>query len=262
MSELQESVDSVDQSPEVEETPNQGSELAPETPEVENKDAEVEQKESNQKAINRAINKQHRKFQEEKRRADELEQRLKKFESERPDVQTEIPPMPDEFDEDFKGKLARREEALLNKARNDALKMQQEERRAMEQRDNERREFERLQAMQSQFNESAKRLGVEQKALDEAQDILVDYGVSGDLANILLKDSDGPLVVQYLAANPLDLHDIVNANPYEAGVLLASAKSKASSLKPKTSSAPDPATVLEGRGVPKKERGPKGATFE
>lgn len=200
------------------------------------------------------------KEREARRRADELEKRLKELESKDSSV-VNVPEMPDPFDDDYSQKMAARDEALLKKARFDAVEANRIEQQAITQRDNERKEYERLQALQSQFAENGKRLGVDSKALDEAQDALISYGVSGELATTLLNDPEGPLLVQYLAANPLDLYDITNANPLQAGLLLGKAKSKVSSLKPKPSSAPDPATVLEGRGVPKKERGPAGAVY-
>ena len=69
-------------------------------------------------------------------------------------------------------------------------------------------------------------------------------------------------MVQHLAANPLELHELVTASPIAAGRMLADVKAKAAALKPKTSDAPDPASALGGRGAPQKGRGPQGATFE
>ena len=69
-------------------------------------------------------------------------------------------------------------------------------------------------------------------------------------------------MVQHLAANPLELHDIISASPVMAGAMLSEVRSKAQALKPKATSAPDPSPDIRGRGVPDVERGPKGATFE
>jgi len=198
-----------------------------------------------------------------KRKAEELEQRLKELESKNTVVDdVTIPPRPDSWDDDYEEKLRKREEAIERKAQASAHAAQRREADALAQRDRERKELERSQALQSQFLENSKKLGVSQEALDKAQNAIVDYGVSPQLATHLLEDSDGPLMTQYLAANPVDLYDIVNADPIKAGVMLAGIKQKAASLKPKTSNAPKPATRVEGMGAPVKQRGPKGATFE
>jgi len=124
------------------------------------------------------------------------------------------------------------------------------------------RQAEREQALQDTFLENSKKLGVKHDALMEAQNAVVSYGVTPELAQVLLKDSMGALMVQHLAANPLDLHDIVSATPMEAGLLLAEVKTKVALLKPKSSSAPSPATILKGGAVPAKQRGLPGATYE
>ena len=63
----------------------------------------------------------------------------------------------------------------------------------------------------------------------------------------------------------MDAHNISTMNPILAGAKYAELKVKASALKPKTSSTPAPATILQGNGVDP-EAGKythiKGAKFE
>jgi hypothetical protein len=246
----------------------ENSELAPDSPAEDEKltpaakvdGVDVEGPEG----FKKAIDKQHRKFREEQRRADDLAKRLEELETKNQPVinDVEVPRIPDSWDEDYEAKIRARDTAILQKAQADALKTQQQEAKAKQQQQLQQQKYERAQALQSQFSENGKRLGVDQKVLDDAQNAVVEYGVTPDLANVLLEDPSGPLLVQYLAANPIDLHEIVSADPVRAGLMLAKVQAKAEALKPKTSSAPDPATTLSGKATPKKERGPKGATFE
>lgn len=203
------------------------------------------------------------KEREARRRADDLERRLKELESKQnPEFDGVVPSMPDPFDDDFDSKVRAREEALQRKARADAIAMQQREAEAEAQRKREREEFEQQQKLQADFKKNASDLGVDQQSLADAAQAVINYGVTPDIENAILSDANGPLMLQYLAANPLELSDLIEANPLRAGMLLADVKSKSLSLKPKLSSAPPPPQALDGRGAPQKERGPKGATFE
>lgn len=203
------------------------------------------------------------KEREARRRADDLERRLKELESKQnPEFDGVVPSMPDPFDDDFDSKVRAREEALQRKARADAIAMQQREAEAEAQRKREREEFEQQQKLQADFKKNASDLGVDQQSLADAAQAVINYGVTPDIENAILSDANGPLMLQYLAANPLELSDLIEANPLRAGMLLADVKSKSLSLKPKPSSAPPPPQALSGRGAPQRERGPKGATFE
>ena len=203
------------------------------------------------------------KEREARRRADDLEKRLKELEAKQnPEFDGAVPPMPSPFDDDFDSKVKAREEALQLKAHADAIAMQQREAEAEAQRKREREEFEQQQKLQADFKKNASDLGVDQQSLADAAQAVINYGVTPDIENAILSDANGPLMLQYLAANPLELSDLIEANPLRAGMLLAEVKSKSLSLKPKPSSAPPPPQALDGRGAPQRERGPKGATFE
>ena len=89
--------------------------------------------------------------------------------------------------------------------------------------------------------------------------------LSDDLVMHILADNDGPLITKHLAANPQDGYELASMSPYSVGQFLDGIKTKASALKPKTSSTPAPATNLQGNGVDP-EAGKyshiKGAKFE
>lgn len=239
------------------------ADLAPDSP----KEGEENTEDSQEKTpewFQKKINKQTFAQRQAERERDELKTRLEELEKKsRPTLEdVSIPAIPDSWDENYESKIRERDKAISQKAQVDAARLQREESQALQQQQAQRQELERAQSLQSQFSENGKKLGVSQQSLLDAQNAVVDYGVTPDLANALLEDDQGPLMVQYLAANPLDLHDIVNSSPVQAGLRLAEVKAKAAALKPKPSSAPDPATALSGRAVPTKERGPEGATYK
>ena len=81
----------------------------------------------------------------------------------------------------------------------------------------------------------------------------------------ILADTDGPLITKHLAANPQDGYKLASMSPYEVGTFLGDVKKKAGALKPRISSAPNPATNLQGNGVDPEASKYKyldGATFE
>lgn len=242
---------------------NESADLAPASP-VEGEENTKDSEEQTPEWFQKKINKQTFAQRQAERERDELKTRLDELERKsKPALENiSIPDIPDSFDEDYESKIRKRDEVIRQNAQVDAAKLQREETQAIAQQQSQRKELERAQALESQFSENGKKLGVDRQSLIDAQNAVVDYGVTPDLASVLLEDAQGPLMVQYLAANPLDLHDIVNASPVQAGLLLADVKVKSAALKPTPSSAPDPATTLDGRAVPTKERGPEGATYK
>ena len=185
----------------------------------------------------KAINKQHFKFREEQRRNQELQKRIEELEAKtKPQIEEskDIPPIPDSFDDDYEVKIRQREEAIRLNAQAEALRNAQEAERIQKERDRQRQELERSEQLNSEFVQRASDLGVNPQALASAQNAVIQYGITPELADTLLKDDLGPLMVQYLEANPLELSDIVNSSPMQAGLLLAEVKSKSAGLKPKT----------------------------
>ena len=172
-----------------------------------------------------------------------------------------IPPVPDSWDDDYAEKIRSRDEAIKQSIRFESQQAAQTAVSDQAQLLKQQQEQDRSQKLSEQFTANATKLNVSQTALDAAQKTVIDYGITPGLATELLEDADGPLMVQYLAANPLHLEELVTATPYAAGRLLAVVKANAAALKPKTSAAPDPATPLGGRGAPSKDDGPDGATY-
>lgn len=213
----------------------------------------------------KAINKQHFKFREEQRRNQELQKRIEELEAKNApkiDEVTDVPPIPDSFDEDYERKIQERDAAIKRNAQAEAAKNAQEADRINKERERQRQELERSEQLNNEFMQRANDLGVNPQALSSAQNAVIQYGITPELADTLLKDDLGPLMVQYLEANPLELSDIVNSPPMQAGLLLAEVKSKSAELKPKTETdAPPPPTSISGKGVVVND-GLEGVTYE
>ena len=249
---------------EIEETEGEESEQSEADLATDSPDEGEENTESGQEAVQKAINRQHRKFREEERKRQEIEKELERAREQLQKFQPTdvvIPPVPDPFDDDYDQKIRARDEAIQRKAEQDARKSSDAEREAQAQRERQRQELERSQKLNDSFLSNAKKLKVDERGLQSAQEVIIEYGVSPQIATTILEDADGPLIALHLAENLLELDDLVNADPFKAGMKWRDVKAKVSA-KRKSSVAPKPATRLEGRGAPEKEEGPDGATYE
>jgi hypothetical protein len=209
----------------------------------------------NQETAKQAINKKHFQYKEEERNRltaekerDELATRLQKLEQGDDPV---IPPPVDPYADDYEEKTRQRDEAITRKAQFDS-----QQQFAADQIT--RTQNEQVQAAQSRSNELVKgfsdrcvKLGLDLDTVDSATNRVVNYGISKDLADFVLDHDEGPLIAQYLAQNLTELDALAGMTPMQAAARIDSViKTKAASLKPKISQAPDPTDVLSGNGAP------------
>jgi hypothetical protein len=197
-----------------------------------------------------------RKFQAAEERLREMEARLPK------ENRPAVPKLPDPYDADYETKIAERDRAIQAAAAFDAKQQSaKEQREALERQRFEAKQTE-LYKTAVTYKERSDKLGIPAPDLQNAATALSNYGISEDLTQFLLKDDQGPLMTMYLAKNPGVLERVTNLSPIEVGAYIASEiKPKLAAVKSRTQ-APDPADVLDGGGSPRKDRGPKGATFE
>ena len=60
-------------------------------------------------------------------------------------------------------------------------------------------------------------------------------------------DPDGPLITKYLATNPVELQEVVGMSPIQAALHIErSIKPKATQLRPRKSTTPNPPKSVEG----------------
>lgn len=226
-----------------------GVESAPATGEGQEQNT---QEAANQQAVNDAINRQHKKFRDEERRANELQRQLEETQKQLQTTQpaSEIPPMPDAFDDDYAEKVKARDEAIRQQSINQAqqqLVMQQQQAQQQQQA------FEQQQAQAKKvesYTSRAKELNIDINDLQVAGQTVMSYGIGNDLAMAILDDPDGPLITNHLAANPAEALQVAQMNPVQQAMYIErTVRPKAAALKPRQSSAPAPADDVRGSGV-------------
>lgn len=252
------------ESQEPETTLESGAELAPASGGDQNK---------NDDGVQKAINKQHAKFREEERKrieiekeAKELREKLDAFEAQKGDVT--IPNMPDRYDfdsdEEFNAQVKARDEAIMQKARQDAQQQSVLEQQSAAKEAAEKAEEERVQALIGGYTQQINKLGLNADEVRVAGDIVVKNGIDPQVAEYILGDEDGPLITKYLADNPIIQDELRYLPTIEAAMKINSEiRSNAALMKPQASNAPDPAEVLDGRGAGEQvSQFIKGAKFE
>ncbi len=209
----------------------------------------------NKEAANKAINKKHWEAREAERkadaatkRADDAEARLQKLEQGDEPV---IPPIVDQYDEDYEAKVKARDEAIQRKAQFDFQQKNVADQATRTQNEQVQAQQAKVDGLVTEYNDRSTKLGLDAKKVDDAGMRVVDYGISAELAQFILADEEGPLITTYLADNPLELDRLGKLSPMQAAVRVNSViREKAASLKPKVTQAPEPAEVLNGRGAP------------
>jgi hypothetical protein len=194
------------------------------------------------------------------RRAQEIESRLAKYETN--DVQ-DVPPLPDQYDDDFEAKVQARELIIRRNAEITAKQQFADQTREQELQQQAAAQRAELASKHDQFVNRANKAGISETDRLITEQVLVSSGMSQDLQVFILDDDEGPQMAEVLRADPVALDELVHMSPVQqASYMERHVRPKAAALKPKTTEAPDPAETLGGRGAPDNERGPKGAKFE
>ncbi len=214
------------------------------------------------------VNKQHKKYRDEERARKAVEKqladsqkRLDELEKAQ-NVAPEVPPMPDHYDDNFESKVADRDAAIAQRAAWDAEQLGIQQRQQQLAHEQLLKQQQETADTVSKYVERAKELKISPDDLQAAGQMVGQY-VSSDLAQHMLTDPDGPMIVAYLASNPMAMDDLINLPFGNAAVHIENViKPKLIELKPKPSSAPPPVDTLRGNGVAPKQIGPEGATYE
>ena len=223
-----------------------------------------------QAKVNEAINKQHFKFRQEQRQHQQTRQQLEDAQKRLSELQAKsndvvIPPLPDPYDDDFDAKVRERDEAIRRKAAIDAEKVTAQTQQSATLEADQQAALEQFQAKARKYDERINTLGVKREEVEKAAGIVAQYELSQDMIDLILENENGPLITQYLAANPLELDGLTSMSTAQAAIRLHSViVPAAASLKPQASNAPDPIEDIgSGRGVGEKTS-PflKGARFE
>ena len=223
---------------------------------------QVDKVELAKQKTNEAFNKQYGQLKQVERERDALQAKQDERERERQQAKQDefdkaererqqalisnIPDMPDAFDDDYDVKVKKRDEAIVAQAdynaRNQAYLQQQQYSQQQEAQAKQLKQTELV----STYSKRATELGISTEELQAAGNVVGGYGLSEGLVNHILADKDGALITKHLAANPQEGYDLASMSPYQVGSFLDGIKSKASALKPKTSNAPSPVDNLNG----------------
>ena len=208
--------------------------------------------------VNKAINKAHhlkhkaeRATLAETQRADELQARLDAIDANKPaPIVSEMPDRFDMSDDEFNAALLKRDDQRQALADHNAT---QKARQTASQAANDKALEDanaKITEAGNNFRKKADQLGISKEAQDSSAQTVMNYGVSNDLLVHICGYDDSPLIMQYLASNPAELHELAGMGLAQAAIHVDGAISKkAAALKPKTSNAPDPVTPLSGNGV-------------
>ena len=237
-----------------------GSESAPETTDGEPGEGQTAAPEGS--GATKAINRKHFQFMEATRRADGLQARVDELEAGQPQEQRpEIPDLPDVDAANYTALMTARDEAIRLASAFDTRQVTtREQQQATDEKTRQDQQTEFITTAQT-YTERAVKLGVSAEDLKAAGDTVAAYGISDELAQLLLDDDQGPLITAYLAKNPAELERLRTLPPLQAAVRVATEiKSK---VKPTNgiTNAPPPADTLDGGGTGPGERGPSGATY-
>ena len=184
--------------------------------------------------------------------------------SERPHV----PDVPDQYDEAYSEKMRARDEAVRNAERHDY----EAEYANQQQQNAYRAEKAAMVAagdkMAEDFGEKGRKLGLSADEIQHHGARMQEAQVlTAQDASFILTDDQGPLITKYLSENLAALETLASLPPGSSArmsYLLNDVKAKATKLKAKTTSTPDPISQVEGgNGSPReKYPGTAGMIFE
>ena len=233
---------------------------------------QVDEVEVAKQKANDAFNKQYGEKKQLERELEAIRAKNAAFEQaerERQAAQVgDIPPMPDAFDDNYLELVKKRDEAIIanttyNNNHNNYLQQQQYTQQQVVQAE----QFKANKTLQD-HRDRVKVLGINADIMLAAENAVLNYQLPKDLLLKIAGDINSPLIIQYLAGSSQDGFDLANmarTDSYGVGQFLDVIKQKASTLKPKTSNAPKPATNLSGNGADPelgKYKYLDGATFE
>ena len=167
-----------------------------------------------------------------------------------------VPPVPDGFDPQYAEKMAARDKAIadLTQHNADQRAAQQNVQKTREQEFQQKQQ--QIQSAIEGFARRAKSVGITPEESAQNEEVVIAYGVRPEVAEYLLGEEEGPIIVKYLARNLEVLEKVSTMSPLRASSYLKTkVEPEAIKLKPKATGAPNPLKkVKKGKGSdPNKE---------
>ena len=119
----------------------------------------------------------------------------------------------------------------------------------------------RGEELRQTFVENSTKQGVKLEDLQTAASLVDSYGLNPQITEAMLADKDGGLMLLQLSTDPQAIQALNGANVLTLGTIYADIKAKSAALKPRTSSAPQPAEQLSGNGIPPQSDDIPGVTY-
>lgn len=213
------------------------------------------------------VNVQHKRFRDEERgrvkekeRADAAEEELGRLRT----AAVVIPPVPDRYSDTYEADIRARDEAIAAQADQKSADAATAAKRKEQDEARQTEEGAALETRVATFDKNLVSHGLDSAEVKAAAEIVIGLGISSTFQDVILDDKDGPLMVKYLAANPIEAEQINGMSTLAlVNHLNDEIRPKALLLKPRTSEAPDPPITLSGGGAPEmKQEWEKGAKYE
>ena len=185
-----------------------------------------------------------------KREKKELEEKLKALEAKNAPAEPEVPEIPDRYDFDndseYMEAVRKRDQALIERNKFEYSKeLAEQEKQKAKQAEEEAKQKELSQKVEV-YSSRAKEFNIEPSEMQHIGNVLEAYEIRSDIAEVILSDEQGPLIAKYLASNPHEVQQLNDSTWQNGAVIYSKVKEKASALKPRVTSAPEPAEVLTG----------------
>ena len=207
-----------------------------------------EKKQTSQDAINKKFNRLTFEKYEAQRKFEEIEKKNQALEAKLNKPYGDSPPVrPDPLDTDYDQKVVDYEK------QKEIYDRQLGAEEYKKQISAEKKQTE-VHGLVSNMYEKAGTYGISQFELSQAEKIVSDNLNSPEVAMFLLKHDDSPLIVKHLANSGEDLAKRRGMTPIDAALYIDKVVSQsAQALKPKTSTAPAPLTIPDGKGAGEKQ---------
>ena len=250
-------------SPELEEIAEHDDALAEEIREEEGIDPEAAQaaeaEDKDPSGYTKAIHKKHFELMEERRANADLQKQLDDLKLQMPqNSRPAIPPVPNQYDDDFEVQIKARDDAIRDAASYDARQSYNadiESRTAAQAAAQQRQKASEIELA---YSGRAKSAGITDSEMNTSIKTVAAYGgVGHDLAQYIMESDQGPSITAHLAQNPDVITKLQGMSAAQGAVYLSG------NITPVAASvAPPPVDSLGGGGASLPSKGPAGATYE
>jgi hypothetical protein len=195
----------------------------------------------NQEKVNEVIGKKHRMMKEAEERALRAEQQLAAMQQQQSQTAAPVvPDIPDPFDDNYDSLMREREAKIVERAQWDANQQALQQQQYQLQQQQLVQQQQKQQEQVTSYAERAKEYGISQQDLQASANNVAGF-ISADLTQHIIAEKEGPLITQYLGANPLELANVAEMPPLQAALYIErSIKPKLAGVKPKQTQAKKP----------------------